>query len=222
MRPKAKTEGLLVEELGGEALVYDLDSRMVHRLDHRAFQVWRSCDGHHTIEMITTTMKEEQQGEHLAVDHLAVVEAAVHQLQEAGLLLSGEKEEKAGAKRRPTRRDLLARAAGTAGAAVGGLILVHSIAAPTPAMAASPTPTPTPRPSPTRTRIPPGTSDCPCTWTFIPNLNAPGGQWQCGGPIAPPAGKCHGVPNDNGTITCTSYESPAPTSSESPAPTSSP
>lgn len=135
MRPKAKTESLLIEEFAGEAVVYDLDSDLVHRLDRRAYQVWRSCDGRRSIEMIASAMKEEQQSEHPASDHLAVVQAAVHQLQEAGLLLSaGEKE--TSAKRMPTRRDLLAKA-GTVGAAAGGLILVHSIAAPTPAMAAS-------------------------------------------------------------------------------------
>jgi hypothetical protein len=135
MNPKARTEGLLVEELDGEAVVYDLDTDMVHRLDRRAFQVWRSCDGHQTIEMIAKAMSGEQQGQPLAANRLAVVEAAVHQLQEAGLLLSAEKDE-AIAKREPTRRQLLATA-GTVSAAAGGLTLVQSIAAPTPAMAAS-------------------------------------------------------------------------------------
>lgn len=145
MRPTAKKEGLLIEELAGEALVYDLDNRMVHRLDQQAFQVWRSCDGHHTPEMIASTLTAEQHGEHLDADHLAVVETAVRQLRDAGLLLPLDEEDPS-AKQPPTRRDLLARAGalGAAGAAGGALILVHSIAAPTPAMAASPLPSVSP------------------------------------------------------------------------------
>ena len=162
MRPEAKRERLLVEELAGEAVVYDLDSDTVHRLDQRAYQVWRSCDGSHTAEMIASAMHDEQPGEHSAADCLAVVEAAIYQLLEAGLLLAGE-QERASAKRGPTRRDLLAKAG-----AAGGLILVYSIAAPTPAMAASPDCGAKPE------------ADSPCFWTCTD------GGWTCEG-----GGKCH-------------------------------
>jgi hypothetical protein len=148
MKPKARTAGLLVEELGGEAVVYDLDSDKVHRLDRRAFQVWQACDGQRTIAVIAQTMSDAA-GD--TADRLALVEVAVDQLQEAGLLLAQQENEQ-GPRRLPTRREMLTRT-GRAGAVVGGLVLVQTIAAPTPAMAASPPPSP-------------GPADDTCSWSY--------------------------------------------------------
>jgi hypothetical protein len=146
---------MLVEELGDEAVVYDLDSHMVHHLDRRAFRVWRSCDGHRTTAMIVHTIAED---EGQRPDQEAIVEVALHQLQKAGLLLPDEDEAAGSARRLPTRRQLLT---GGAAAGVAGLLLVHSIAAPTAAQAASPPP-------------PPGPSDAPdCSWVFD------GTAWSC-------------------------------------------
>jgi hypothetical protein len=41
----ARQEGLIVEDLGGELLVYDADSCQAHSLDARASAIWRACDG---------------------------------------------------------------------------------------------------------------------------------------------------------------------------------
>jgi hypothetical protein len=42
---RARSEGLVVEELGDELLVYDLDTDAVHCLTPIAARVWRACDG---------------------------------------------------------------------------------------------------------------------------------------------------------------------------------
>jgi hypothetical protein len=123
MKPNARTEGLLVEELNGEAVIYDLETKIVHHLNRVAFSVWRCCDGKTTLEMIARRTGTESE----AADQTAV-KVAVQQLQVAGLLLPANAEE--GLR---TRRHLL-----TKGAAAG------AIAVPTPAMAASPPPPPGP------------------------------------------------------------------------------
>jgi hypothetical protein len=44
-KPKARTDGLLVEEMDGETLVYDLETHDAHCLNPAAALVWRSSDG---------------------------------------------------------------------------------------------------------------------------------------------------------------------------------
>jgi hypothetical protein len=124
--PTARTDRLLVEELNGEALVYDLDSNIVHHLDHRATQVWRWCDGKTTEATIARRI-----GLEVTADSGGVVETALRQLQAAGLLLLAKD-----AGRPLTRREMLTKVGKTAGV-VATLQLVTSMAAPTPAMAAS-------------------------------------------------------------------------------------
>jgi hypothetical protein len=43
--PLARSEGLVVEELGDEVLVYDLSVKNAHCLSPTAASVWRRCDG---------------------------------------------------------------------------------------------------------------------------------------------------------------------------------
>ena len=44
--PRARSEGLITEELDGELLVYDSESNLAHALDPEAAALWRACDGH--------------------------------------------------------------------------------------------------------------------------------------------------------------------------------
>lgn len=181
MTPKAKTEGMLVEELGDEAVIYDLDSHMVHHLDRRAFRIWRSCDGQRTSAMIVHAIAADEEQR---PDQEAIVEVALHQLQKAGLLLPDEDEDAGRARRLPTRRQLLT---GGAAASVAGLLVVHSIAAPTPAQAASPPP-------------PPGPSDPRglCAWSFD------GTTWNCipGAFCREPDCRCITEDMGNGQTSC--------------------
>lgn len=43
--PRAREDGLIVEGLGGELLVYDVDTHRSHCLNRAAALVWKACDG---------------------------------------------------------------------------------------------------------------------------------------------------------------------------------
>lgn len=51
--PKARTEKLLVQELSGELLVYDLERDKAHCLNRTAALVWKRCDGRTGVRQIT-------------------------------------------------------------------------------------------------------------------------------------------------------------------------
>ena len=46
--PRARTKDLLVEEIGGELLLYDLTTNRAHCLNSSAASVWKHCDGTRT------------------------------------------------------------------------------------------------------------------------------------------------------------------------------
>lgn len=48
--PRARKEGLLVEELPHELLVYDLERHKAHCLNPTAALVWKHCDGRTTVQ----------------------------------------------------------------------------------------------------------------------------------------------------------------------------
>src|SRR2546421_10559243 len=64
--PQARTEGLVVEELGEDLLVYDLERDEAHSLGAVAARVFQACDGNLTIDELSST---------LGMDRDAVVEA---------------------------------------------------------------------------------------------------------------------------------------------------
>ncbi len=79
--PLARTEGLLVEEVDGETLVYDVKSYRAHCLNPSAAEVWRAADGQTTVRAIARRLRalDPSQDE-------AVVWMALHRLGKAGLL----------------------------------------------------------------------------------------------------------------------------------------
>jgi len=50
--PKARSENLIVEELDGETLVYDVERDRAHCLNSTAGQVWKLCNGRRTLNDI--------------------------------------------------------------------------------------------------------------------------------------------------------------------------
>jgi hypothetical protein len=50
--PKALSENLIVEELDGETLVYDVERNRAHCLNSTAGQVWKLCNGRRTLNEI--------------------------------------------------------------------------------------------------------------------------------------------------------------------------
>lgn len=80
--PVARRNGLVVQEVPDEVLVYDLDSNKAHCLNKTAALVWKSCNGSNTISDISKLV-ESQAGGNVSGD---IVWLAIDQLSENGLL----------------------------------------------------------------------------------------------------------------------------------------
>jgi len=127
--PRARTEGLVIQELPDEVLVYDRERDKAHCLNQTAALVWKYCDGKSTVPTIAKRLEQDLKTE--TVDE-KVVWYALGQLSKDHLLeetltppalLSGM-----------SRRDMV-RVLGLA--AVVAVPVVTSIVAPTPAQAAT-------------------------------------------------------------------------------------
>jgi hypothetical protein len=128
MRPHARRDGLLVENVGDELVIYDRERDRVHSLNTTAGLVWRNCDGERGITEIAALLAE-QRGIAVPED---VVLLTLRRLQKAHLLRDTVPEiaECATFSRREMLRNLQL-------AGVTFLLpVVTSITAPTPAMAA--------------------------------------------------------------------------------------
>ena len=131
IRPVARIEGLLTEEVDGELLVYDGERDVACRLNSTAALVWRSSDGERTVADLVAVLSEEL-GE-VADEDMVMV--ALDTLAEHGLIENGHEPREATASRLSRRRFL--RRVGVVGAAAVAMPVVHSIVVPTPAAAAS-------------------------------------------------------------------------------------
>jgi len=118
--PEARTEGLVVQHLAEELLVYDQDRHKAHCLNHTAALVWEQCDGQSTVKEIADKLSQEIKAEVEA----EVVWLAVDQLTKTHLLKEGMRGERAGG---VSRREVMRRIG--IGAAVA-LPIVTSIVAP--------------------------------------------------------------------------------------------
>jgi hypothetical protein len=125
--PVARTESLIVKEVDGETLVYDLKTDKAHCLNETAARVWKNCDGHNNVSEIAEVLSRESNSS--VKDE--VVWLALDQLEKFNLL------EDAPAKPAflvgMTRRQMVARL----GIAAVALPAIISIVSPTPASAAS-------------------------------------------------------------------------------------
>lgn len=123
MRPLARNNQLVVEELGDELLVYDLNVKTAHCLTPSAALVWRACDGKSRSDAIATE---------LGMDSSEVLRA-LDELERCDLLAMAPKK-RVGKGGGHTRRDFGLKVTKVA-AATATLPLILSVAAP--AMAAS-------------------------------------------------------------------------------------
>lgn len=57
--PLARKEGLVVQEMPDEVLVYDTNTNKAHCLNKTAAFVWKSCDGSHSVKDIASLMEKE-------------------------------------------------------------------------------------------------------------------------------------------------------------------
>jgi hypothetical protein len=171
MKPRARSDELIVSEVEDEVLVYDLKRDRAHCLNRTSAFVWRHCDGEATVAELTALLRRELEA---PVDERAVW-LALDQLGRANLL-----RERLASPAHATdiSRRAFVRKAGVS--LVGGAILlpaVTSIRAPVAAQAGTPI---TPAQCASRTRQ--GQGGCggePCTTppnTTCKNEAQAGGQ----------------------------------------------
>src|SRR6476620_725537 len=80
--PRARKEGLVVQEMPDELLIYDLVRNKAHCLNQTAALVWKRCDGKTSVKQMVRLLEKETES---PVDE-AVVWMAFDQLAEAHLL----------------------------------------------------------------------------------------------------------------------------------------
>jgi hypothetical protein len=134
--PIARREGLIVEELPDEVLVYDLNTDKAHCLNRTAALIWKNCDGKKTEGDIAAVLQRELK----SPVPIQVVTLGLEDLAGFGLL----KEVATGPRREPgrehlSRRRLIQNLGLTAALA---LPLIVSISAPAAAQAGSGPPDP--------------------------------------------------------------------------------
>jgi len=124
--PIARLNGLVVAELDGETLVYDLELNKAHCLNETAARVWAACSGSHTDAEIAELISFGN-GFKLTAD---AVSLAIDQLSEKNLVSFSDQSD-----RKPvSRRDLLRKLGHSA---VIALPLISTVVVPKTAMAQS-------------------------------------------------------------------------------------
>ena len=83
--PMARQNGLVVQEMPDEVLVYDLDANKAHCLNQSAAFVWKSCDGAKSVPDIVREFESNGRGK-VTEDFVWL---AIDQLNENGLLDGG-------------------------------------------------------------------------------------------------------------------------------------
>ena len=126
VKPKARESGLVIEQLDGELLVYDLDRHKAHCLNSTTARIWHLCDGKTGATGIANRLQKELQ---VGVDD-EVVWVALRRLGKANLLTERVSPPTRLAFR-SSRRDLMKKMA-----LVGGLTII-TILSPTAAEAAT-------------------------------------------------------------------------------------
>lgn len=57
--PEARNEGLIVQQMADEVLVYDRDRQKAHCLNRTAALAWRHCDGRNNVSAIAQRVSDE-------------------------------------------------------------------------------------------------------------------------------------------------------------------
>lgn len=123
--PIARKNGLVVQEMPDEVLVYDLDLNKAHCLNETAAFVWKSCDGNNSVSDITKLFRDRS-GSAVNED---LIWLAIDQLGEKSLLESTP----AAHFKSQNRREVIKK---IGLAAVVALPLVASLTTPTSVLAA--------------------------------------------------------------------------------------
>ena len=124
--PTARKNGLVVQEMPDEVLVYDLDSNKAHCLNQTAASVWKSCDGKTSVADIAEALAMTA-GTEISED---LVWLAIDQLSENNLLEQQVRADFAGRSRREVIKKFGL-------ASVIAIPVIASLVAPQSALAAS-------------------------------------------------------------------------------------
>lgn len=100
--PKARKNGLVVQEAGEEVLVYDVERNQAHCLNRTAAFVWNACDGQNSVAQIAGLLGREFSQK---VDE-ELVWLALDQLSEERLLETGVSLNSNGVSRRDAIRKI--------------------------------------------------------------------------------------------------------------------
>ena len=130
IEPLARKEGLVIQEVAGEVLVYDLDRHRAHCLNSTAAFVWRKCDGKTSIARIAESLGQRE-GAPINSD---IVWIALGQLVRSNLLADSQEVKTRVTARSVSRRKMI-RLLGVG--TIVALPLITSLVAPTPAQAAT-------------------------------------------------------------------------------------
>lgn len=125
-KPIARQDGLVIQDMPDEVLVFDTQTNKAHCLNETAAFVWKACDGKKSVAEITKLFGDES-GKAVSED---LVWLAIDQLNENNLLAADLKADFKG----ETRRSVIKK---IGLAAVIALPLVSSLVAPTAALAVS-------------------------------------------------------------------------------------
>jgi hypothetical protein len=123
--PQARQDGLLVETVGEELLLYDQNIHTAHCLSPIAACVWRHCDGEHDATELARLVGASE----------SLVADALHELREKDLL-AAEPGLMQSTVHGISRREAIGRVARYGAAAAAAPLIVSATAA-TPAMASS-------------------------------------------------------------------------------------
>jgi hypothetical protein len=125
--PKARSNDLLIEDLGGELLIFDVSSNRAHCLNGSAAAIWRHCDGTRSLATLA---------EHLfpgleASDAQRLVSVGVERLRRRRLVENSAPEAPVDLSKRQTMKRLaiLAAAAGIAAPLISTVVAPTSAAA---------------------------------------------------------------------------------------------
>jgi len=122
---KARTERILIEDVGQECIVYDLDTKKAHCLNSSLKWIWSQCDGSRRTEEIAADFERKFESD----DAGAHVRAGLEQLAAVNLL-AGDIQASDLGQPQVTRRNVLT-------AASLAVPVLTSILVPTPAAAKS-------------------------------------------------------------------------------------
>src|SRR5947209_450311 len=109
-RPNARREGVLVEALDDELLVFDSERQCAHSLNACAARVWEACDGSRSVGELAEECQEDESTVLLALGRLR----DVHLLEQSEVQLPARSPEPDGVSRR-----VMLRKSVVAGAGVG-------------------------------------------------------------------------------------------------------